>query len=215
MKYEDVERLIEKTGRKNPWDVREASDLFLPVFNVKQSWHHAANSELTAGQDRVHTADVAEAARSYMTLDWLQDETLDWLLADAMAFGEVNATFKSLSPNRFYYDRERLIAWRLVLSIIFRLILWGAWLLLFVMLFSEERVWSFVLVGITGIYQFPKIRRQSKIALMLNSMTAVYDGLDAVPPSWRNVYAMMEKSRDLGAKWPTQMYRLVERRLGA
>jgi hypothetical protein len=32
-----------------------------------------------------------------MQLDWLQDDALDWLLADAMAFGEINSTFKAVS----------------------------------------------------------------------------------------------------------------------
>lgn len=213
-----IEEKAKAAGITSQWQVEEAKDLFLPIFTWREldAWSHAPTTELAYGDDRVLTAEIEQAAQGYMQRDWLQDERLDWMLADAMAFGEINSTFKTISPNRFYYYPDgSLVLWMMGLTIIFKLALWAGWLLIALMLYSEEKLLAAGWVGLTVAYQIPKRKRLGKLTSLLTAMSATYGGLDACPPSWRNLYALMEKSRDLGAKWPTQLYRLVEKRLAA
>ena len=212
-----VDRKAKEAGITSEWQVQEAKDIFLPIFTWtnRDSWVHAPQHELRSGADRVLTGEIANAALAYLQLDWLQDEALDWLLADAMAFGEVNSTFKTVSPQRFYFHNGEPVFWLMGLALLFRLLMWAGWLLVVVMLYSESELLAAGLVLATIAYQFGQRRRNTKIAATLASMEATYGGLDSCPPSWRNLYALMEKSRDLGAKWPTQLYRLVERKLAS
>ena len=219
MKQEWVNRIIDErakaAGITSPWQADEVKDLFLPIFTWKglDSWEHASAQDLQSGNDRVITGEVAQAAQSYMRVEWAQDERLDWLLADAMAFGEVNATFKTLSPTRFYFFDGKPVWWMVGLKVAFSMILWVAWLFVLFLIYDESESMAAAFVVVTAAYQFAKRRRAQPVAKMLGAMAATYSALDSNPPSWRNLYALMEKSRDLGAKWPTQLYRLVEKRL--
>ena len=210
-----IDRQAKSAGITDEWDVQEAKDIFLPIFNWsgRDSWFHAHLDEAKSGRDRVLTNEVAEAARGYMQRDWLRDEALDWLLADAIAFGEVNSTFKTMSPTRFYYRDGEPVVWLMGLAILGRLLMWAVWLVALFMIYTDSQIMAAVMVATTIGYQYAKRKRLQKINTLLDSLLTTYDALDACPPSWRNVYALMEKSRDVGAKWPTQLYRLIERNL--
>jgi len=210
-----IERRAKEVGVARDSSIEEVQSCFSPVFTMREgdAWHHASGTDLHFGPDRVFTEEVATAARNYMQANWAQVEVLDWLLADAMVFGEVNASYKNLSPMRFYFSRGEPVAWMMALAFVFRAVLWGVWAVGLLMLYGESKVMAAALVIATITYQYAKRTRVKSVAKMLASMSDVYGALDSCPPSWRNVYALMERSRDLGAKWPTQLYRLVERNL--
>lgn len=210
-----VDQKAKEAGITNEWEVQDAKDLFLPIFNWtgRDSWVHAPQNELRFGLERVLTREVGDATHGYLQRDWLHHEALDWLLADAMAFGEINATFKTLSPHRFYFQAGEPVFWLMGVVLLFRLLMWAAWLFVLIMLYAESQLMAAILVTVTIAYQFAHRRGVKKVATLLAAMEDTYGGLDVCPPSWRNLYALMEKSRDLGAKWPTQLYRLVEKRL--
>lgn len=210
-----IDRCAKEVGITSDGSIEEVQSCFDPIFAMREgeAWRHASGTDLHFGVDRVITAEVASAARVYLQFKWAKVEVLDWLLADAMVFGEVNASYKNLSPMRFYFSRGEPVIWMMALGFLFRVVLWGAWVVGLFVLYGESHLLAAVLVLATIAYQYVRRSRVQSVAKMLAAMSDVYGALDSCPPSWRNVYALMEKSRDLGAKWPTQLYRLVERNL--
>lgn len=196
--------------------VEEASELLWPMFPSelnRDTWMHAGTHELLRGPARCFLSEVAGAAERYLSTEALAHPTFDWVFADAMVFSEVNGTVAALDPTFRYGKDGEPVWWAFVLKIAFNLLAWIVWLFIAFIAYQESPALVVVQVLLTLAYQYSTRARVAKRAALLASMADVYGALDSIQPSWRNVYALMEKSRDLGAKWPTALFRLVEKNL--
>ena len=71
------------------------------------------------------------------------------------------------------------------------------------------------LVALTAIRQTQRWRAQGKLARLIAEMRKAYDVLAAGTFSWQVLWSELNRTRELGAVWPGELYRLVEIKLYA
>lgn len=189
-------------------------EVTFPLFNeyMLSSWHHRSTFLALNGKDKCPSIDeLGSSIDRYLQYDFLMTPQLDWLLADSIVFSETNATAQRIGAARWTKDSGAPHIGLLLLRLAFALICWAIWAALAVAAYLVHPFVLAALVAITIISQISKQKSRRKINETLTSMGDVYGSLDNIRPSWRNVYSLMETSRDKGAKWPTPLYRLVEK----
>lgn len=191
-------------------------EVTFPLFNeyMHTSWHHRSTFLVMNGKDKCPSIDeLGNSIDRYLECDFLRTPQLDWLLADAIVFSETNATTQQIGPARWTNSDGSPNIWMLLFRLAFALICWSIWLALALGAYLVHPLILAALVVITIVSQISKRKSRRKVAETLASMADVYGSLDNLMPSWRNVYSLMEASRAKGAKWPTPLFRLVERNI--
>lgn len=194
----------------------QLSDITRGIFNdqMPTTWYHQPIDIVLRGhRDCPSIIDLGTEIDEYLAHDYLHCPRLDWLLANVIMFSEINTTARMIGMARYYNDDAQPIWWKMALRLGRTLFFWSIWLVMAIVAYNWHPLAIGILAGWTGVTQFSQWRRRDRNANLLASMAFAYDGLDHVHPSWRNVWGLLEAARDKGAKWPTPLYRLVERNL--
>ena len=191
-------------------------EVAFPIFNeyMLSSWGHKSQFVVLGGREKCPSIhDLGGSIDAYLNYDFLQSPQLDWLLADAIVFSETNATANTIGGAKWNKEDGSPSIPLFLMRSTWSLICWAIWLAISIALYLIHPLWLAGWVTLTAIAQYQKWKAAKYKRELLQSMADVYGALDNIQPSWRNVYALMEKSRDKGAKWPTPLYRLVEKRI--
>lgn len=194
----------------------QLSDITTAIFNdqMPTTWYHQPVKTILLGhRDCPSITDLGNVIDEYLATDFLRSPRLDWLLANVIMFSEINAASREIGMARYYDKDAKPNWWKIGLRLGWRAFCWSAWLIAAVVAYKWHPLAIGILSAWTAVAQFYKWRRKDRNADLLTSMVFAYDGLDHVEPSWRNVWGLLEDSRRKGAKWPTPLYRLVERNL--
>lgn len=181
---------------------------------MHRSWRHQPMHLVLQG--RLKCPSIHELGQSidlYLANDFLREPQIDWLLADAIVFSETNAAAQTIGIAKWHKDDGSPSIPALLIKAVAWLILWTIWLALAVCAYVIHPWLLASLVAVTILAQISKHKSKRKIHELMQSMGDVYSALDNELPSWRNVYSLMDASRTKGAKWPTPLFRLVERNI--
>ncbi|BAV96203.1 hypothetical protein [Lysobacter enzymogenes] len=140
----------------------------------------------------------------------MQSPQIDWLLANLMICAEVVATAKAWK-HQSWLQHGRIRWRRVAFSAILFFINWGLWLGLALVINSFLGTTVFLAwVGATIVYCFNAWRVRRRNALLLADMAAVYEATRSATLSWSVIWDVLSKTRDKGAVWDSELYRLVE-----
>lgn len=179
---------------------------------MHRSWSHQPLYMVLHGRLKCPSIhELGQAIDIYLANEFLRAPPLDWMLADAIVFSETNATAQTIGAAKWHKDDGSPSIPIILLKVLFGLFCWAMWAALAVAAYVAHPLVLAALVVLTIISQISKRNKARKVAELMQSMADVYGGLDNQLPSWRNVYSLMEESRAKGAKWPTPLYRLVEK----
>ncbi|WP_337054709.1 hypothetical protein [Pseudoxanthomonas sp. USHLN014] len=206
-----ISRLL---AEKAPLGVESVGDDVDEIFNAigRDSWTHVLTQDMGIGGAIAspHIGELSSFVDRYNEApEWFKLKQLDWLLADALCYAEVNQAMHAWRYPK--WTRAGSFRWeKLTFKVIAFLISWVIWLAI-LWLLSTISGWLVALwVALTILnVVFGVIRKVERDKLML-SMIDAYHTLDSSHPSWSNTWNSLQKSKDLGAKWPTPLLRLVE-----
>lgn len=186
-------------------------------------WRHRVASDMESDWQNMQfsRADLQKAAERYLDRPWLHCRELDWFIVNTLIYAEYQATLEFFSirtmPFSRYISKKTGIKWQIILSVIWRTIVfmvkWLIWIGVFVLTFQFAPVGPVVWTGITVLLQWRKWKAQKKIDDITSSMIATYTTLGTISQSWQVVWDELKKSRDIGAVWDGIVYRLVEERI--
>lgn len=138
---------------------------------------------------------------------------LDWLIVDVLMLSEISAFAASLNPIKSIQDqiaRRRLG----VVAALWTVFKWGIAVFALVgALIADLPGLAMLVFGLIVLRQGQLWWRNRKTAGLLLSMTGAYAAIGSWSTSWTNLWELLRKSRDLGAVWDPEVYRIVELRM--
>ncbi|MGV7183807.1 hypothetical protein [Xanthomonas axonopodis] len=206
-----VSRLL---GEKSPRGPESISDDVAQIFNAigLDAWKHVPTQDMGIGGTTAspHIGELSNFLDRYNEApEWFKIKQLDWLLADALCYAEVNQTMHSWRYPK--WTRGGKFRWgKLALKVGAFVLSWGIWLAILGFLSTISGIWVGIWVALTVLNVGFGFRSKIKRDKLMVSMIDAYHTLDSIHPSWSNTWNSLQKSKDLGAKWPTPLLRLVE-----
>ncbi|CAD2259705.1 hypothetical protein [Xanthomonas arboricola] len=206
-----ISRLL---GERAPHGPESITDDVAQVFNAigKDAWTHVPTQDMGIGGQIVspHIGELSSFLDRYNEAPkWFKIKQLDWLLADALCYAEVNQTMHTWRYPK--WTRSGKFRWgKLALKVGAFVLTWGIWLAILGFLSTISGWWIGIWVTLTILNVGFGIRSKIKRDKLMVSMIDAYHTLDSIHPSWSNTWNSLQKSKDLGAKWPTPLLRLVE-----
>jgi len=141
----------------------------------------------------------------------MQDPLLDWMVADTICFGEVNATL--IHTGRMISGKHAMPLSIRIMRAVGRLIAWALWLGIIYVGFAMSPWLGASFIALTAVVQFAKFKAAIARAKLIDQMIGTYQALTSSTLSWAVLWDHLGKSRDHGAVWPPELYRLVELRM--
>jgi hypothetical protein len=138
---------------------------------------------------------------------------LDWLIVDVLMLSEISAFAAHLNPIKSIQDKvtRRRLGAAAALWTVFK---WGiAAFTLAGALVADLPGLAMLIFGFIVLRQSQLWWRNRKAAGLLLSMTGAYAAIGSWSTSWTNLWELLRKSRDLGAVWDPEVYRIVELRM--
>lgn len=189
-------------------------ELFRSVQNENEpiaGWGHIETRNLPAhlGKYSIWRDSLRDCAQRYLSTNaWLADPSLDWLLANLLAFAELDAFLITTGTvARFKRSGRAHLA-----HMAWGAFKWLVWLLLVVFAFVASDAIGWGLLALTAIVQGLAWRNRKRISGLELAMMNAYQSIGSTTLSWNVVWDYLTKSRDLGAVWDPELYRLVELR---
>lgn len=193
-----------------------AEEVFANVITPRPDkvWRHIDGSHLVTNthESEVLWRNVSQSTAVYIrNLEWLKDPEIDWMLADMLCFGELEATMRHFGIPRFYTGGR--FRWKKALGVAsLSLFLWLIWLAILAGAIFAHWTAAAAWVGWTLFAQWRKRSARLKIGELLASMADAYSTLQSSTMSWSNVLDRLKTARDKGASWPAELLRLAEDR---
>jgi hypothetical protein len=206
-----ISRLL---GERAPQGPESITDDVAQIFNAigEDSWKHVSTHEMGIG-GQVASPHVGELVyfldRYNEAPEWFKIKQLDRLLADAICYAEVNQTMHTWRYPK--WTRGGNFRWgKLAFKVGAFVLSWGIWLAItgFLSTISGWLVGLWLVLTVLNVGF--GIRNNARRDKLMVSMIDAYHTLDSNHPSWTNTWNSLQKSKDLGAKWPTPLLRLVE-----
>lgn len=177
-------------------------------------WRHIEAPQLlyAVGSIGIDRETIRGAAAQYINdFTWAEDRNLDWLVANVLAYAELDAFLLSLDATQVFQGASRGGA--RVVRALWRLFWWCVWLAIVASAFIFVSPWiGAPLVLLTALKIGGNFRSSRRRAALVTSMIDVYTAISSATLSWAVVWDLMERSRRLGAVWDPELYRLVELR---
>jgi hypothetical protein len=191
-------------------------------------WSHRSNDkifeEIFRSDIEIDKVALLSATSNYIKNINIQDEWLDWYCADLICYNEYIETLKLVTVQNYGLIAYVMLGsknWFIkilgyAVSIVFFLIKWGVWLFIIGMLINvgESETWANVAAGLflllTIFIKFNKWKARKRVEKLLNSMNNAYAVLATPTFSWEILWKALDESRQLGAVWPGELWRLVE-----
>ena len=220
----ELNHFIEEWFTEVYWRERdlEEGDFFdYVVDNIGSAyvmWEHRSVADLAVDvralniQRKVLRAYVSR----YINLPKIHSQYLDWYAADTLMYAEYLPALTQLGHGLYgwnYLLPGQVSKTRMLLRTLWSLVKWGVWT--FAVFFLAEELGllaAVVLVVVTGSIQYSTRKRKSKVPRLSVEMRAAYDVLDKEKFSWELLWEELQRTRELGATWPSELYRLVETR---
>ena len=160
-----------------------------------------------------HRDDLRRDASNYIeNLKPFHCRQLDWLIVDVLMYAEISAFALTLKPFQTMEPSHR--RWLRVLGIFWRLIKWSVFAVVLMASIAFELplvAWGITLLAVA--WQGLKLRGKLRVAKLLHTMFDAYAAAGSWSLSWSILWELLEKSRNLGAYWDPEVYRLVELRM--
>jgi hypothetical protein len=204
------------------WERREGENFVEHFFaSIKRNdeslgaWRHfdpfrERESLFSIEYDR---SDLRSGAANYIEkLKAIHCRELDWLVVDVLMYAEISAFALTLNPLQSLDATPR--RWFLTLRFTWGLLKWLALAALILLAISFELpllAWGMATIGL--VWQGLKWRQKFRMNTMLRSMFVAYAAAASSSLSWTILWELLGKSRELGAYWDPEVYRLVELRL--
>lgn len=162
----------------------------------------------------IYRVELRQAVDTYINLPWLKHPHIDWMAANALIYAEVSSTASAFQPfPPFGVDGINwgTIAWR----VLFWLIKWGLWLAVMIaalILGDGSYLPAGIWLVLTALVVIPSSLAKRRKANLLRAMLDAYEATRTSTMSWSALWDQLTKTRDLGAVWDPELYRLVELR---
>lgn len=200
----------------------EEGDLFDPVFDnigsVYAIWEHRSLADL-AVDVRALNIDrnvLAPYVSRYIDLPKIHSKYLDLYAADTLMYAEYLPAITRLGSGLYgwnYLFPEQVSKRRMLLRTLWSLVKWGVWIFAAFFLAEELGLAAVgLLVVLTASIRYSMRKQKLKVPRLSVEMRAAYDVLDKEEFSWELLWEELQRTRELGAAWPTELYRLVEMR---
>ncbi|SFN14918.1 hypothetical protein [Dokdonella immobilis] len=161
-----------------------------------------------------HRDSLRSSAAHYIEhLRGIHRREFDWLIVNVLMYAEISAYAAVLNPiGSMASSPEK--RWLIALRWIWRAL---KWLIFVAILFAALAFNSSWLAGsaiaLAVVVQGLKWRQRYRAAKTLQSMLTAYASVGSWTLSWAVVWELLSKSRNLGAYWDPEVYRLVELRM--
>lgn len=165
-------------------------------------WHHRSDKDLDVDRTNLSIESdlLREGVRRYLANADGSSGSLDWYCADALAYMECIGTYKKL-----YWKLGR--SWFSFASKPF------AWVLCLGAAYYISGPVGAALVGVWCFFgTMYESRERERLNNLINEMLRVYDVFQTSSFSWETAWAELNRTRQLGAVWPGELYKLVESR---
>jgi hypothetical protein len=232
--FEDVEAFV-----KEVYEAVTDSDRTSPQTKPHaQFWRHqdlVGFMEKALLEERVQPVfigSVKSAADKYIRSPWLQNPFLDWVLMDALMFGETAIFMHEVMRTRFGFSyltfgmtwKARLYrACMLPVSFALGWIAPAAFLWWLSSSYPQTALWSAVayyglsfilLLRLAIIKVMYRLREgkfpQRRISDLIDTMAAAYFQLREETIHVPSLKAALDKAHDMGASWPPQVYAILD-----
>ncbi|WP_295943441.1 hypothetical protein [uncultured Xanthomonas sp.] len=214
MAWMDRSVICRLLAEKAPVGTESVNDEVDEIFNAigRNNWTHVPTQDMGVG-GKIASPHIGELSsfldRYNEAPEWFKLKQLDWLLADALCYAEVNQTMHAWRYPK--WSRAGSFRWgKLAFKGVSFCVSGGIWLAILAFLSTISGWLAMIWIVLTLLnVGFGIIRKVRRDKLML-SMVDAYHTLDSNHPSWLNTWNSLQRSKDLGAKWPTPLLRLVE-----
>lgn len=163
---------------------------------------------------------LRQAVTHYLKDPRWRSEYLDWYIANTLTYAELYQFVQQAQAMMRGVITTVLVrgtATQKFLGYLLRLVLFVVkWAIWFVGAFFANETWGgggvVVLVIATVAWQIHKWRGRKKVHDLIIAMRSAYDVFASKTFSWEVAWAELNSSREKGAVWPGELYRLVELR---
>ncbi|MBJ88373.1 MAG: hypothetical protein CMO98_00795 [Woeseia sp.] len=188
------------------------------IGSVYTMWKHRSLADLAVDVRALNIQRNVLAAyvSRYIDLPKMHSKYLDWYAADTLMYAEFLPAITRLGNGLYgwnYLFPGQMSKTRMLLRTLWTLVKWGVWTFAAFFLAEElglPAVGLFVLL--TASIRFSMRKQKSKVPRLSVEMRAAYDVLDKDAFSWELLWGELQRTRELGAAWPSELYRLVEMR---
>lgn len=156
---------------------------------------------------------------TYLETPWMHDKELDWLFLNSMTYNEylgaLDAYRSGVMSFSEYINKKSgkkelnsTDGKKLLLS----LVGWVVWFAAAYGLYQAHPLAALLPIAASAWWFRRKHQAHKKIDDMLHAMKISYMSFETISQSWEIVWQQLEASREKGAIWSGQVYRLVEDR---
>jgi len=184
-------------------------------------WRHRGIHEVNKDiKNLCISEDFKNTVGTYLKKPEWRNEFIDWYIADTLAYLELYRTIEHVQGALGGHFSMALIRgsggekfFGYLLRTIFFVVKWTIWLAALLFVTSEWEALGVVgLILPTVAYQYVKRMKRNKVLDLLTRMRGAYDVFASHTFSWEVAWVELNSSREKGAVWPGELYRLVELR---